>query len=78
MATLPPLVDMCQKANAQIQVVADASSPSGVLGNILEQDEFEKLLKILHEINSNNAFDIQIEKHNKKETRTFNRKQFGS
>ena len=77
MATLPPLVDMCQKANAHIQVVADASSPSGVLGNILEQDEFEKLLKILHEINSNNAFDIQIEKHNKKETRTFNRKQFG-
>ena len=68
---------MCQKANAQIQVVADASSPSGVLGSILEQDEFEKLLKILDEINSDNAFEIQIERNNQKDARTLNRKQFG-
>jgi hypothetical protein len=68
---------MCQKANAQIQVIADASSPSGVLGDILEQDEFQKLLKILDEINSNNAFEIKIEQHDNKDARTFNRKQFG-
>ena len=68
---------MCQKANAEIQVVADASLPSGVLGNILEQDKFEKLLKILDEINSDNAFEIQIERNNQKDARKFNRKQFG-
>lgn len=71
------MVKMCQKANAQIQVIADASSPSGVLGDILEQDEFQKLLKILDEINSNNAFEIKIEQHDNKDARTFNRKQFG-
>lgn len=68
---------MCQKANTQIKVVADASSPSGVLGNMLEQFKFEKLLNTLDEINSQNAFEIQIERYHKKDARTFNRKQFG-
>ena len=67
----------CQKANAEIQLVADASSPAGVLGNILEQDKFRKAVKkILDELNSSNAFEIKIEQHNKKDARTFNRKQF--
>ena len=68
---------MCQKANTRIKVVADASSPSGVLGNMLEHSKFEKLLNTLVEINSQNAFEVQIERYHKKDAHIFNRKQFG-
>ena len=68
---------MCQKANAMVYVVADGSSPSGILGSKLEQNKFKILLEILSEINFQNSFQIQIDKFQKKEAYFFNKRQFG-
>jgi hypothetical protein len=56
--TLPALVSMCLKAESEITVVVDSSTPSGVLAESLPQSGADELVALLSELKEQFPFEI--------------------
>lgn len=76
--TLPPLLKMSNQANCQIKVILDATSPKGVLGQILPHGDLTDIIKRLKAMQSHYSFDIEIFFPNTHEVCDLSMTHFGS
>ena len=74
--TLPPLLEMCKRAQAHVSLILDTKEPIGVLSKTVKQSGFQLLQNMLQDLTQKYGFKLMLAEYQKQQIRSQNKLQF--